>query len=188
MTPPCRFEIIAIIQVGLLYLPDISPSSGTYRATFPPRGRLLQAKNSPGVFNTLGENFFKLLSGFFQKPSQQLIQHTENLAQVQRANRRRDGNDRQHPMLDVEHKPNFTQHQDKVQKQPRGMEIHIQQAARGVGTQDKHQHQADKAGGGHAPGSEPLDKQVVQNQVDHRAAQHRDQRAGAALVHHIDAV
>ena len=34
---------IAIIRVGLLRLPDISPSSGAFRATFPPRGRLYRA-------------------------------------------------------------------------------------------------------------------------------------------------
>ena len=39
MTPPCNFAAVAILRVGLLQLPDIFPSSGVFRATFPPRGK-----------------------------------------------------------------------------------------------------------------------------------------------------
>ena len=38
-----KFAGIAIIRVGLLQLPDISPSSGAFRATFPPRGKAFPA-------------------------------------------------------------------------------------------------------------------------------------------------
>ena len=39
-----------------------------------------------------------------------------------------------------------------------------------------------------APRAPQPDKAVVQNQVQHRTGQHRDQRPRAALIDHIDAV
>ena len=65
-----NFAQIARIRVGLLYLPDIFPSSGAYRATFPPRGKAFTDENSPGVFNTPGENFLNFYLDFFKnRPS-----------------------------------------------------------------------------------------------------------------------
>ena len=68
------------------------------------------------------------------------------------------------------------------------MEVDLQQAAGRVGAQQKHQHQAQEAGQRDAPRAPQPDKAVVQNQVQHRTGQHRDQRPRAALIDHIDAV
>ena len=68
------------------------------------------------------------------------------------------------------------------------MEVYFQQPACGVGAQQEHQHQAQEAGQGDAPRPPMQNEQVVQNQVQHRARQHREQRPGRPLIHDVDAV
>ena len=71
----------------------------------------------------------------------QFVQHTENFAEVDGADDGRQHCDRDDPVFQPHDAENFRQHQRQVQQQPAGVEVHFQQAAGGVGTQQKNQQQ-----------------------------------------------
>ena len=124
----------------------------------------------------------------FQKLADQRVQHAQDLADIHDADHGRDAHNRQRPVGQLHHAPDLRQHQRQIQNQPRRVEVDLQQAAGRVGAQQKYQHQAQEAGQRNAPRAPQPDKAVVQNQVQHRTGQHRDQRPRAALIDHIDAV